>query len=238
MAQARSPIELMSALITRARKEAGDPAVTPAGETIPVQARMFTDDQYMEAINDVLIEMSKEMDLRLDEPALAFVDMDYSDTSGLISGVALPAGIDARQIVRVSDITDGVDYARTVFWVPTQDLDATNKAPGDIGTAITMHWSLLAGALGVNIVLMPTNVARRIRIWYVASPLIVTATNDQVLLSETWKELLALKAAISLISIIKEPFNNQLRRLSIAWANFQAFAKRVKTPLRVTMVRR
>ena len=105
---ARAAAQRIEQLSERVRREVGDPAADPSGNEIPAEARRFSDEDILEALNDALLKMGNILAMHDLTEALVthtFTYAEDTDADGDSIGDDLPAGLDADAIVHVVDVT-------------------------------------------------------------------------------------------------------------------------------------
>lgn len=235
---------LYSQIIQATRRELDDKETDNYNNARDVTALRYNENDVIEAINDALINLGNIMALNHSGEALTYTDTTYTGDGITPSDLpGLPATLFANQIFGIMSMVEPT-YPVVVTYVSPREFLEKVKGSGASPTAGKKFYTLMGSALntasvGGGILMGPSATGTPIRIWYVQTPFIAYDTGsgvltDQILLSSRWREIIALKAALILMSRNGE-FNQQLElrlademRLFTAWSNRQHGPKRIR----------
>lgn len=242
MAVSRVAAATIAELRSDVRRELGDPATTPAGDTIPAGARRFSDTEIDRVLNHALIALQQKIQNRHPGESLVTATLTYSETSTTSPpGQDLPTGVDANGVFKVEDMGLASGIAENVPYVSLQEIHQYQQ-PGFVNPSLSnkFYYTLVDRDLAHGILIRPFPEAGRVfRVWYVASPLVYSADGDQPALGTRWRELIALKAWLALIGPSQERATDlQLLRLTAVESDFTSWYTRVKGPQRIRRVER
>jgi hypothetical protein len=239
MTISRAAAQTVAQLLTRIRREVGDPSTDAAGNLIPTAARRHQDHEIIETLNDELIKLGNLMAIQHGGEALVHADLIYTESADN-EGDGLPAGVNAEGIALVTDISDPTSPIE-IFWLNARDLETQVPVSDTYRVQIARRFYTLRADPATNdyrIVVRPNAASLAIRVHYVATPFIVAASGDAPLLSARWREVIGLGAAIRLMSVDEEVPDQLAGRYAEQMGIFSRFASRQKNPERVRMLRR
>lgn len=201
----------------------------------------FSDtDDIDPAINDMLVEMQNKLTGSQVDNALVLETLTYG--AGLAS-VALPSTVNYETIYRVEDYTDST-RPREIQYVPPEEIerwpqDSVSDLPSLVGKSAYKYSIVASTTTTISISVRPKPAgAKTLRIGYIASPFIMGADADTLPLSPRWQELVARGAAERLMAVDNEGTEQQAAILARLWASYVAFGQKVRSPQRITRVRR
>ena len=223
MAQARIATTTGTALLTRIQAECGDPDVT-----------RFSATEYLQALNDALVELGNIMAIAHTGEALLSTTLSYSGSTPN----ALPSGVNAEGIVRVDDSTESTRSVALKYLSPQEfeDYDSTGITYGT-ARGYTLMGETSAGSYRIWVLPRP-GTTRTLTIYYIATPWILGAVGDNHPLSPRWQELLVLKAALKLLRRDAEATETQLIDEARLMGQFVALSNRQRDRSRVPQRRR
>lgn len=232
---------LTDGLVNRVRLELGDPMYDAAGNLIPAAGRRHSDYNIILKINDTLLELGNKMAMSHTGDAMTFTTFSYAEDTGN-EGDVLPSGINQEAITHVFDTTDA-NTPIELFYLNPLDLAKIPVSDPYSTTIARRYYTLIADTTtDLRIVVRPSASGRTFTIWYLVAPFVSDATalpsTDAPLLGARWKELIALGAAVRLLSINEEVPQTMLARYAAAMQDFISFSRRQKHPERVRMIRR
>lgn len=238
MTISRATAQTLTLLITRVRREIGDPATTAGGTTIPVTSLRYSDGEITDAINDALIFMGTQMSIRHSGDALVYTDLTYTEGADNW-GASLPSAINAEGVYAVADVTTPTEPSELFYLTP----DAMLHIPSQMTPRMVVgrrYYTLVANpaATTYSIVVHPDASGRIFRLFWVATPFITGAAADQHLLSSRWREFIGLYAARLLMSTDKENTSDIMERYVEQLKLFLDFSNRQKHPASVKQTRR
>lgn len=237
MTISRATAQTLTELITRTRRELGDPAVAPGGAAIPAQTRTFSDDDVTAFIGDQLIEMAQQMGLSVSGECAVFTDVTYAEDPTLL-GMALPAGVGAEAILKVQKVNsaDTTSIPKEIEYKAFQDIESEGTSVIQSGNIGRQYYSLFGDSTGYRFMLRPYQAGTTIRLWYAAGPLLPGTGTDLVLTSSWHREYIALGAAIKGYSINGEAPDQILARYTAKRLEFLVYCSRMKGPQRLRRV--
>jgi hypothetical protein len=236
MAITRAAAVTITELISRSRVYLDDRAATPIADTVPAGFRRWSDTEITEQINNALVWMGTEMQLQHEGDALVYADLTYTEPTTR-DGMDLPSGVDASAIYEVEDRQ--ADFVSTIRYAPYGELSLHDRDASAATIDYRFVYSLISRGTAYGIIIRPIPLtSRSVRIWYAATPLITTAAGDAPLLSARWRDFIAKKVAVSLLS----PSNELPTELFAVYKEderqFKAFCARRRGPIHVRQVNR
>lgn len=241
MAVSRVAAATLTELTTDVRRELGDVAVTPAGDTIPAGLLRYSDSEILRVLNNTLISLQRRITNKHPGESLVAVLLTYTEGTSPSVGCDLPSGVDANAIFKVDDMSPSSGIPEPVTYVSLQEIERYGHISTAGTTPITPFWYTLVDrgtAHGLLIKPQPTD-GHVFRIWYVAAPLVYSASSDAPALAGTFRDLIALNTAFALMSASQERVSEaQLARLQIADREFNTWTSRNKGPQRIRKVER
>lgn len=242
MAVSRAAASSIEELTTDVRRELGDPATTPAGDTIPAGARRFVDSEIQRVINNALIKLQMQLTNRHPGESLVHATLSYSETATTTPlGNDLPSGVDANAIFKVEDASAPSGIAEPLQYVSLHEIQRYERTEDQVTTLTSRYWyTLVDRGTAHGIIIRPRpDAAHSFRVWYVAQPLVYSATSDQPALATRFRELIALEASVALASPAQERLSDlQILRLQDCRKDFIGWCSRARGPQRVRRVER
>jgi hypothetical protein len=242
MAVSRVAAATITELRSDVRRELGDLAVTPGGDTIPAAMRRFSDAEIDRVLNNALIKLQQKIQNRHPGESLVAVALSYTETSSTSPpGQDLPAGVDANAVFKVEDLGRESGIAIPVTNVSLQEIDRYEQRDSATVSRFTeYHYTLVDRGTSHGILIRPfPPAAHPFRVWYVAQPLVYSADGDQPALATRWRELIALWAWLALIGPAQEKATDlQLLRATQAEQDFTSWHTRNRGPQRIRRVER
>lgn len=231
----RQTSSVVTALTTATRRFLGDPATDALSNSIPSALRRWTDTAIEAAIGDVFSKLGTKLAIQHEGDALLFSDTTYTEAADY-SGMALPSGVSASGIYAVEDITSPTTPIRFGYLSPLEIgeyVDLTSNTSSTVG--IHRFYSLISDNTATNtppqrLVIRPTPSGRSIRIRYIGEPLIAGANTDASPLAARWNTLVAMHAAVDLMSIDDEVPEALAAVFAVTLNDFHAFASRQRGP--------
>lgn len=195
MALARQAVATLTTLISKTRFEVSDPNVDVQGNSIVPQK--YSDAQITSAIEDQLGEMGQVRGIIAPSSVLRSTDLTVTlGEADLPSALALNA-LYIHKAERV--LSYGVDPILAVSALEIEQYDIPVVGPRQ------MHRFTVVAAsdptLAVGRFVMRPKTSGTVRLWYVVGNIIPGAGADSVPDSLPWLELIALGAALKLLSI-------------------------------------
>lgn len=242
MAVSRVAAATIAELTTDVRRELGDPATTPAGDTIPAGLRRYSDTEIERVINNALIAIQLKIANR--HPGQALVAVSFSYTEAVDAdppGNDLPAGVDANGVFKVEDMAAPSGISEPLGYVSLLELQRYERTEDVATTLISKYWyTLVDRALNHGIIIRPRPPAgHAFRVWYVAQPLVYSATSDAPALATRFRDFIAMTAAMSLASPSQQTLSDVFfARLKLATDDFNSWYSRNRGPVRVRKAER
>ncbi len=244
MALVRSTIETFTQVVTRIRREVGDPSTDLSNNTIPEAARRFSDLlDIFPAINDMLRTMANIVGIKAPQSAIQFQDITYTEAADY-SGMALDSDIPGEDVVFVTDVTDPLVPTEIFFLYPQelQQVPAQDTVPVEISRRFYSIMGNTASAPASRILIRPSAVGRVFRLYYLDTPFVSNDTDvplgDNAPFSARWAQLIGLGAALQLLSPDDEQTVGIATRYAEQMRIFNDFVKAQRQQRRVRMVRR
>lgn len=241
MAVSRVAAATITELITDVRRELGDVATTPAGDTIPTGLLRYSDTEIFRVLNNKLIAMQLRIQARHPGDALTGALLSYTEGTSPSIGVNLPSGVDANGVFKVEDMSPSSGIPEPVTPVSLHELERYSSTTQPSPTSLTPFWyTLVERGTDHAIVIRPQPSEGHVfRIWYIATPLVYSSTSDAPPLAARFRELLALGAAFALLGSAQERVSeSQVVRLQLAEQDFNTWMSRNKGPQRIRKVER
>lgn len=220
MALARHTAATQAELRSEIREEVNDPSLEPGGGTRPTALLKYTDTSVDRALNNQLLEMNE----------------DLGDATGngwrlLSANFTLDSAGEADLTGSIGLGAAGIYKAERQFgsaWEPLHRISPHEiEQISGLGALLEpLRYAVLGGATpataSVKLAVRPAVEGAVIRVSYIAAPILPGADSDAVSLSERWRELIVLGAALKLMRRDGEATPEQredharLRRLFIA----------------------
>ena len=241
MAVSRVAAATITELTTDVRRELGDVALTPAGDTIPAGLLRYSDSEILRVLNNALIALQQRIQARHPGESLVGVLLSYTEGTSPSIGMNLPSGVDANGVFKVEDMSPSSGIPEPVTPVSLHEIERYASAFEPGTTDRTPFWyTLVERGTDHGIVIRPQPAeGHAFRIWYVATPLVYSATSDTPALAARFRELIALQASFALIGASQERVSEaQVVRLQLAQQDLNTWSSRNKGPQRIRKVER
>jgi len=242
MAFSRVAAATMAELETDVRREVGDVATTPAGDTIPAGLLAFSSAEVFRVLNNALIKLQQEMALVNPGEALTAFTLTYVEgAAGQPPGCDLPAGVVGDQVFKVEDIGTTDSLPEVVQYLSLQEIHIYERDANLVNYGLTrkFYYTLVERGTSHGILIRPLpDSGRQYRIWTIAAPLVAGLTSDAPNLATRFRELIALEAAIALMAGNRRVGPDQIARYGQLWTSFKSWASRQRGPQRIRKVDR
>jgi hypothetical protein len=241
MAVSRVAAATLAELTTDVRRELGDVATTPAGDTIPAGLLRYSDSEIFRVLNNRLIAIQLRIQARHPGESLVGALLSYTEGTSPDIGANLPTGVDANGVFKVEDMSPSSGIPEPVTPVSLHEIERYANTLTPSAVSLTPYWyTLVDRGTSHAIVIRPQpSDAHVFRIWYIATPLVYSTTSDAPALGARFRELIALGAAFDLMGSSQDRVSEaQVVRLQLAEQNFNTWMSRNKGPQRIRKVER